>query len=71
MYELDTSTINDEDLKKRLEEWKSKILHWGHGFSEPHSTKEDFQWSIQQAKDFLLEIDSKVIGVETMKGQWE
>lgn len=70
LYELDTFTIKDDDLKKRLEEWKSTILHWGHGFSPPLATKEDFQWSIQQAKDFLREIDN-TIGAETTKGSWE
>ena len=71
LYELDTLIITDDDMKKRIEEWKHKVIHWGHGFSPPYATKEDFQWSIEQAKGFLLEIDGKIMGVDTIKGSYE
>ena len=69
LYELDLSKVN-KSLKKQLSEWRTKVIHWGHGFSEPYPTEEDFNWSIQQAKDFLREIDTK-IGIKTVQGSWE
>lgn len=70
LYDLDLSTIENKSLKKRLSKWRSKVIHWGHGFSPPKATEKDFNWSIQQAKDFLREIDTK-IGLKTIQGFWE
>jgi len=70
LYELDLSKVEDTLLKSQLRAWKAKVLHWGHGFSG-NATKENFNWSIQQAKNFLFEIDTKVIGAKTIKGEWE
>ena len=71
LYDLNLSKVKDKSLKGKILEWRQKILHWGHGFSEPTATKEDFYWSVQQAKDFLREIDNILIGVKTVQGQWE
>ena len=71
LYDLDLSKIKDLSLKIRLNDWRDKIIHWGHGFSEPTAVEKNFNWSVQQAKDFLREIDNIVIGVKTIQGQWE
>ena len=71
LYDLDLSNIKNKSLKANLSIWREKIIHWGHGFSKPTATEKDFYWSVQQAKDFLREIDSKIIGVRTTQGQWE
>jgi hypothetical protein len=71
LYDLDLSVVKDEPLKQRLDDWRGKVLHWGHGFRAPYPTKKDFIWSIQQAKNFLLKIDAKIIGVNVKKGEWE
>ena len=71
LYELDLSKIENELLKEQITNWQKKILHWGHGFPKPTATEKDFLWSVQQAKDFLREIDDTLIGVKTIQGQWE
>lgn len=71
LYELDLSKVKNISLRNQLNKWRTKVIHWGHGASEPFATDEDFNWAIQQAKDFLLEIDINIIGVEAIKGQWE
>lgn len=71
LYDLDLSKVEGNSLKKRLSEWRGKIIHWGHGFSPPNATEKDFNWSVQQAKNFLREIDDKLIGSKTIKGSWE
>jgi hypothetical protein len=71
LYDLDLAKVKDKSLKTSINEWRAKIIHWGHGFSAPTATEKDFHWSVQQAKDFLREIDSKIIGVKTIQGSWE
>lgn len=71
LYELNLTKVKNKSLKERISEWRAKVVHWGHGFTKPYPTEKDFNWSIQQAKDFLLEIDTKIIGVKTIKGSWE
>lgn len=71
LYDLDLSKVKNELLKAQITDWREKIIHWGHGFSEPSATEENFHWSVQQAKDFLREIDDTLIGVKTVQGQWE
>ena len=71
LYELDVSSIKNKALIKRLIMWQEKVIYWGHGFKEPRATEKDFTWSIQQAKDFLREIDNSIIGVKVTKGSWE
>ena len=71
LYELDLSNVNNLSLRYQLNKWRTKVIHWGHGHSEPFATEEDFNWAIQQAKDFLLEIDINIIGVKAIKGQCE
>lgn len=57
-------------LQPRLQEFKDKCLHWGHGYTEPHPTKSDVYWSIQEAKNLLLELD-KANNIPALKGEWE
>jgi len=71
LYDLDLSKIKDASLGVRIAYWREKVIHWGHGFSKPIPTEKDFHWSVQQAKDFLREIDSTLIGVVVIQGQWE
>jgi len=70
LYDLDLSAIKNASLKRKLADWQTKVIHWGHGFSAPYPTKEDFEWAVQQAKDFLREIDVEM-GVKAVKGKWE
>ncbi len=71
LYDLDLSKVKDEFLKADLDNWRAKIIHWGHGFSKPTATEKNFHWSVQQAKDFLRKIDKTIIGAKTIKGSWE
>jgi hypothetical protein len=70
LYELDTSTVKDKKLKKEIENWRAKCLHWGHGFSKPYANEVDRLWSIDKAKEFLRRLD-ELNGVKTIKGTWE
>jgi hypothetical protein len=71
LFELDTSTIKDRELKRELEEWRDKVLHFGHGFCEPYATKEDVTWSINRANEFLFRIDKDVLCVKAVKAENE
>ena len=57
-------------LRRRLEEFQTKCLNWGHGYNKPEAMKEDVWWAIREAKNLLIEID-KQFGIPTCKGQWE
>ena len=70
LYELDTSTVKNKKLKKEIEEWRAKVLHWGHGFKRPYATEVDKLWSIDKAKEFLRRLD-ETNGVKTIQGSWE
>lgn len=63
--------LSNNKLCKEISRWKEKVLHWGHGFPQPPATKKDVYWSIEKAKEFLRRIDEKLLGVKTIKGQWE
>lgn len=69
--ELNTDSIKDKELKEQIDAWSIKVWHWGHRFCEPKTTREDISWALQQAKDFLRQIDTKMLNTETVKGQWE
>ena len=71
LYELDISKVTNKKLHKELCAWQQKVLHWGHGFQKPSATKEDVYWSIEKAKEFLRQIDAKMLNVKTIKGSWE
>jgi hypothetical protein len=71
LYELDISGIRDKKLKKEIDNWRSKVLHWGHRFSRPHPDEVDMAWSIDKAKEFLRRIDEKLLKVKTIQGSWE
>lgn len=70
-YELDTSTIKNKKLREDIEKWREKVLHWGHGFSEPWAAEKDLDWALGKAKEFLRIIDEKLLKIKTIKGQWE
>ena len=69
--ELETSIIQDEKLRKEVNAWRDKLLHWGHGFSEPHPKPEDIDWAIEKAKEFLRIIDGELLGIEVIRAQNE
>lgn len=70
LYELQIPNNYPEHLIKRLKDFQDKVLHFGHGFPKEHATESDIEWSLNEAKLLLIEID-KQIGVKTAKGDWE
>ena len=71
LYELDATQVSEGKLREEIEGWVEKILHWGHGFSPPKPTEEDFKWSLEKAKEFLRRIDKTLLNTKTIKGQWQ
>jgi hypothetical protein len=71
LYDLDASGVGNAKLKKRIGSFVKKVLHFGHGFSEPTPKMKDVFWAVQEAKDLLREIDSKELGVHAIKGDFE
>ena len=71
LYDIQTDSIKDKKLKKRIVVFKDKCLNWGHGFPKEGVTKENMIWAVQEAKDILRLIDEKCLGVKTVKGQNE
>lgn len=67
MYEFDTGRVKDVNLKKRLETFQKKVLHWGHGFEKPYPTIKDVEWAVSEAKDLLLQIDKTELGVKAIE----
>lgn len=70
LYELQIPENLPADLSNRLAILRDKCLEWGHGYKESKATKQDRDWSIQETKDLLREIDS-FYGIKTEKGDWE
>ena len=68
LYGLDVSCIKNRKLKKEIAGWRDKCLDFGLGDT---ATEKDVFLAIQQAKDFLREIDAKILKVKTIKGSWE
>jgi len=69
LYELDPSTL-PKRLENRVNRFKDKCIEWRLMWGDDKPTKENFEWSIQEAKDLLRAID-KNNGVKTKKGGWE
>lgn len=72
VIDLQTEVKNSE-LKTRLETFKKKVLAWrfNHLHEASEATSDDVQWALKEAKALLLEIDSKMIGIETEQGGYE
>ena len=69
LFELDTSKIKDKKLKERLESFREKVIHWGHGFdSNDPATGEKKEWAIKEAEDLLMEIDRLELGLNPAMG---
>lgn len=56
-------------LRKRLENFKEKCLHWRMAMGRGDATKEDVKWAITEAKELLLEID-RAWNVPVEKASW-
>lgn len=69
-YEVDTSRITDESLKERIENWREKVLHWGHGFPGPDVTEADMDWAIEEAKQLLLLIDQLLLQIPAIEANY-
>ena len=71
LYDLQIPANLPKDLKKRLKEFKSKVLSWRLPFNAAkNATKEDRWWAIQEAKELIRLIDNH-FGVKTQKGDFE
>jgi hypothetical protein len=70
LYELIIPKSFPKDLRERLGEFQKKVLHWGHGFSAPKATDEDFRWALLEARELLRLIDEQ-IGVKTIEASWK
>lgn len=68
-YDLEIPEKLPKSLKQRLRKLQNKSLHWGHGFKQDVTGKDQI-WAIQEAKDLLRLID-KFMDVKTQKGSWE
>ena len=53
-------------LRRRLQEFKDKVLQLGHGFPE----QSDRDWAIEEAKALLLEID-RANGIRAKEATWK
>ena len=64
--------ILPKDLRDEITEWQRKCLEWRLLWSPDvvPATKEDKQWAIDKAKEFLRRIDDG-FGIPTIKGEWE
>lgn len=71
LYELDTSCIADNKLRQEIEDWKDKVLTFGHSFPKPSATEKDVDWAIEKGKDLLYQIDKKLLKVDVIKAEWK
>ena len=71
LYELDTTSITNDSLKKEIDSWREKVLRWGHGFKKPKATKKDMTWAINKATELLRKIDETMLNIKTINGSWE
>lgn len=70
LYDLEVPTRLKRSLRKRLKDFRKKVLHWGHGFSAPLPTEADKGWAIEEAKNLLLAIDA-ASGVKVKEATWK
>ena len=71
LYEIDTNCLPKGKLRKDIEDWRDKVIHFGHGFSKPYPKEKDVFWSVEKAKEFLFLIDKKLLKLKPIKGSWE
>ena len=72
LYDLQIPDGLPKSIMYRLKNFRSKCLHWGHGFDHKCSCNwNDVEWAIQEAKDLLRFIDKNILKVQTSKGDWE
>lgn len=69
LYELQVEAAPKE-LQPRLQNLQDKVLEWGHGRKMKAAKSTDVYWSIGEAKELLMLIDS-AHGVPTEKAQWD
>jgi len=69
LYELQIPKNLPEDLKKRLEILRAKVIHFGHGFCND-SREEDKTWAIEETKELLRLID-KHFKIKTLEADYK
>ena len=69
LYELDINKKLPEKLRKRLKRLQKKVIEWGHGMDWECAKDKDVTWSINEAKELLIEID-KFFGIITEKAEF-
>jgi len=70
LYDLQIPEHFNDELKKRIEYFQDRVLKFGHGFWKPEATEEDVNWSIEEAKKILMEID-RTMNISVLKGDYE
>jgi len=66
LFKLEIPDFLPKKIQKMLKVLQDKVLYWR---CNP-ATKDDFSWSLEEAKDLLIEID-KYMGIKPIKGTWE
>ena len=69
LFDLQIPKKLPAQLKKRLKEFRDKVLEWRMDLSDK-LTHEDKTWAINEAKDLIREIDN-FYGIPTEKGEWQ
>ncbi len=71
LYDFEWKSAPTKELQKRCKQFQNKILSWRLPIgNEIKGNKEKYNWSIQEAKDLLREID-KANNIDTIKGDFE
>ena len=71
LYDIKIPKTISSDLTHRIETFKERVLTWGHGLQRHKgATVEDVNWSIREAKDILMAIDTEY-GVVVIQGGYE
>jgi len=66
LFDMQTKTINSDELRKRAEMFQERCLQ--NRLGSP--TEADMLWAIQEAKNLLLEIDLDA-GIPAIHADWE
>lgn len=69
LFDIEIQNTIPRDLKVRLEEFKMKVLNWGHGcLNDTEVTHDNVIWSIREAKELLRLIDEQMLNIPTTVG---
>lgn len=68
LYELIIPKTFPKKLQKKIKDFESKVFKF-RSF-DYDATEKDIEWSLNEAKDILLDID-KQLGIKAIKGDYE